>query len=182
MSKKSIACACIWIVLSIFSTKSNAQCLNTVQPSCGVYQNCFSKLCSCSTSRYEYFSSYGKKYCEVFLDLGTLSVQGKSWRDGTLKCLQEKIVPMLPPDGKADTCDCQKTEGYAFDTHVACYTPSICSLPPEDWTKIFVAAGGVKTIVDSKSRKQIVEVAKICLPKVGGSMKARLTQFIKDMQ
>ncbi|MEW6369468.1 MAG: hypothetical protein AB1584_00925 [Pseudomonadota bacterium] len=120
----------------------------------------------------------------MFIDLPGLSKQGKSWRDSTLRCLQEKIVPELPPDGRADTCDCKRTEAYAFDSHVTCYTkasPSICALPAEDWAAIFAASGGVKTLVDTKSRKQIVEVAKVCLPLVGSEMKGKLNKFIEDM-
>ena len=78
-----------------------AQCVNPVHPSCGVYDTCFSKLCDCSGSQYEYFTSYGKKYCQIFLDLPGLSQKGMAWRDATLRCLQETIVPLLPPDGQA---------------------------------------------------------------------------------
>lgn len=167
-----------------WSGMSHAQCVNSAQPSCGVYENCFAKLCNCAGSPTEYFIRYGKKYCEVFINLPGLSKQGKSWRDSTLHCLQEKIVPKLPPDSAANTCDCKRTETLAFDTHVACYTqasPSICSLPPEDWAAIFAASGGVKSLVDAKSRKQIVEVAKVCLPIVGTDMKSKLKKLIEDM-
>src|ERR1700722_20736105 len=144
-----------------------AQCVNSITPSCGVYDTCFSKLCACSESEFEYFNSYGKKYCQVFLNLPGLSDKGKTWRDNTLRCLQEKIVPELPPDGQADSCDCKSTQIKAFDIHVACYTQtgaSICDLPAADWALIFNATDPVQALQDQKSRKQIVEVAKICLP------------------
>ena len=53
----------------LFATESAAQCVNTPTPTCGVYSSCFAKLCNCEKSPFEYFIGYGKKYCEVFLDL-----------------------------------------------------------------------------------------------------------------
>lgn len=173
----------VFAVFFFNSAIASAQCLNSQQPSCGVYANCFAKLCNCAGSPAEYFLRYGKKYCEVFLDLKTLSPQGKAWRDSTLRCLQEKIVPALPADGQAHTCDCKKTETFAFDSHVACYTQpsaSICALPKEDWAVIMGASGGVKSLTDSKSRKQIVEVAKVCVPVVSTDLKNKLTKFIEE--
>jgi hypothetical protein len=115
-----------------------AQCVNTSVPTCGVYTTCFAKLCNCASSPYEYFNSYGKKYCATFLELNSLTAEGKKWRDSTLKCLQETIVPILPADGKQDTCACKAMQLRAFDQHVACYTKttnSICDLPASDWVQ-----------------------------------------------
>jgi hypothetical protein len=165
---RKIACvACLWLLAS---APVVAQCVNTPSPSCGVYSQCFSHLCSCSSSPYEYFISYGEKYCKTFLDLPGLSAEGKAWRDSTLKCLQETIVPMLPPDGQASTCDCKQMQVRAFDSHVACYTKpgaSICSLGYADWMLIFNTVGGVSSLTDQKNRKQMLEVAKVCLADAG---------------
>jgi hypothetical protein len=182
--KKQLFAACTLFLALLVPVSARAQCVNTAQPSCGVYNTCFAKLCPCDQSPYEYFNSYGKKYCEVFLQSSALSKAGVAWRDSTLHCLQEKIVPLLPPDGQAASCNCGSMQQQAFDTHVACYTQpknSICDLPDSDWAVIFNAAGGVRSLVDAKSRKQIVEVARICLPKVNDALKARIRKFINDM-
>jgi hypothetical protein len=173
------------LLACLASGAATAQCVNSGTPSCGVYDSCFAQLCSCAQSPFEYFRSYGKKYCEVFLQLPGLSKAGLSWRDATLRCLQEKIVPMLPPDGQAASCNCQGMQTTAFDTHVQCYTQpshSICDLPASDWAAIFDAAGGVSSLVDAKSRKQIIEVAKVCVPRVGEPLRARMQKFITQMQ
>ncbi|MEQ1637040.1 MAG: hypothetical protein ABL903_10120 [Methylococcales bacterium] len=144
-----------------------ASCVNNLQPSCQVYQTCFSELCPCFPPEPEYFLSYGAKYCEKFLKLNGLSESGMKWRDSTLRCLQEAIVPKLP-EKKGGGCNCKLMEDFAFQSHVSCYTKqgaSICDLDYKDWKNIAEAAELVKGIVDSKSRNQIVEVAKVCLSK-----------------
>lgn len=175
-----------FLLLACFASgAANAQCVNSATPSCGVYDSCFAQLCACAGSPFEYFHSYGKKYCEVFLQLPGLSSTGRSWRDATLRCLQEKIVPQLPPDGQAASCNCQGVQTAAFDTHVQCYTQpshSICDLPASDWAAIFDAAGGVSSLMDAKSRKQIVEVAKVCVPRVGEPLRTRIQQFISQFK
>jgi hypothetical protein len=113
-----------------------------------------------------------------------LSNQGKNWRDSTLRCLQERIVPELPADGQADSCDCQSIQIKAFDIHVACYTQngaSICDLPAADWALIFDAIDPVQSLQDQKSRKQIVEVAKVCLPIVAGQVKTIVQNIISKL-
>jgi hypothetical protein len=120
----------------------------------------------------------------VFLDLSGLPTQGKAWRDSTLRCLQEKIVPELPPDGQADSCDCKSMQVKAFDIHVSCYTQSgasICDLPATDWALIFNAIDPVQSLTDQKSRKQMVEVAKICLPIVAGQVKTIIQNVISKL-
>jgi hypothetical protein len=166
-------------------TATLAQCVNPITPSCSVYDTCFSKLCSCDGSPYEYFKSYGKKYCTVFLDLPGLSTKGKTWRDSTLRCLQEELVPKLPPDGKANSCDCKAVQTIAFDTHVACYTKptdSICNLPASDWLIILKSVDPIKSLTDQKSRKQMLEVAKICLPIAAKDAQSAIRQTIETLK
>jgi hypothetical protein len=171
--------------LNLFvGTTAMAQCVNSPTPSCGVYESCFATACQCDSSEFEYFKSYGKKYCEVFLDLPNLSPKGKEWRDSTLRCLQETIVPLLPPDGQAASCDCKAMQLQAFDSHVACYTQSnnsICSLEVRDWRAILDAADVVASLKDQKSRKQMVEVARICMSQVGGDVKEVMGKLIKKL-
>lgn len=155
-------------------TQPELQCMNTASPSCGVYASCFDRLCPCASQpTEEYFISYGKKYCEIFLDLPGLSPKGKQWRDLTLNCLQEAIVPKLPPLGSNAPCNCGAMQAYAFNSHVACYTQpraSICDLDSSDWLKIQLAATDASTLT-AKGRKQMCDVAKICLPIVAPKVK-----------
>ena len=65
---------------------------SNASPSCDVYTLCFATYCPC-TGADEDFRTYGKKYCECFLGLNTVSAAGVKWRDETLVCLEEAIVP-----------------------------------------------------------------------------------------
>lgn len=174
----------IFLVLLVTSQTAFGQCANNVKPSCSVYDSCFAQACECDDSQYEYFISYGKKYCEIFLDLPELSAAGKKWRDSTLRCLQEAIVPNLPPDGQANACNCETMQTLAFDSHVACYTQdvnSICMLPASDWAKILNAIDPVKTLSDAKGRRQMLQVAKICLPVLAGDAAQSAKKIIEMM-
>ena len=175
----------ITLVVLINISVAKAQCVNTPMPTCEVYETCFAKLCNCDGSPYEYFKSYGKKYCEVFLDLPNLSPKGKAWRNSTLKCLQESIVPKLPADNKYSVCDCKSMQLAAFDSHVACYTQpsnSICSLDSSDWFYIMKAVDPVKSLIDQKSRKQMLDVANICLPIAVEGAKAPIRLLINKLK
>uniref|UniRef100_Q07JF2 Uncharacterized protein n=1 Tax=Rhodopseudomonas palustris (strain BisA53) TaxID=316055 RepID=Q07JF2_RHOP5 len=147
-----------------------AQCSNSIQPSCGVYATCFAKYCPCAAGD-EYFVTYGKKYCEKFLGIGTFSESGQKWRNKTLLCLQEAIVPKLDISNKP-TCDCKSMRQYAFDSHVKCYLadPSICSLSTGDMLKILNAVGLGSTITDKDSRKQFKLVLSKCLTVFAGDV------------
>lgn len=172
-------------LLAFLAASSWAQCVNTPTPTCGVYASCFADRCKCDGSPYEYFKSYGGKYCAVFLDLPGLSAKGTAWRNSTLKCLQETIVPKLPPDGQAASCNCKQMQIDAFDSHVACYTKpgaSICSLEVGDWKKILAATDPVKNLQDQKSRKQMLEVARICAGSAAADAKAVIQQVIDKLK
>ena len=126
-------------LLSCLSYGASAQCSNSVTPSCGVYESCFAHYCDCSSSPDEYMMSYGKAYCEKFLGNADFSDAGKAWRDSTLVCLQEAIVPDLNIVEPPQACNCSAMRQKAFDSHVACYTQpgkSICDLPVDDLKQI----------------------------------------------
>jgi hypothetical protein len=93
---------------------------------------------------------------------------------------------LLPPDGQANTCDCEKTQALIYKSHVTCYTQSdnsICDLSKSDWTLIFNAAGGVKGLVTAKGGKQMLDVAKICFPIVAdATIKAIIKNVIDLLQ
>lgn len=172
-------------IFAFISCSAQAQCVNTTVPSCNVYTSCFSELCPCKSSPFEYFETYGKKYCEVFFASSQLSAEGKLWRDSTLRCLQEEIVRALPPVNDPDSCDCKQMQVTAFDTHVACYTQasaSICNLPLSDWVQIASSSDAIKNLVDQRGRKQMLEVAYICASKLSGDVKKEVEKVIKKLR
>lgn len=157
------------LILFFLSLPTFAQCVNSVKPSCNVYSSCFEKNCDCTGSEDEYLSSFGLNYCKAFLGEHSFSAAGQSWRDSTLRCLQEAIVPLIPLEqGRA--CDCSKIKNFAYSSHVSCYTQpltSVCDLPISDISLI------AKTIIFDKNfisllkdRKngyaQVKEVLEVC--------------------
>ncbi|MNF66498.1 hypothetical protein D3C84_482910 [compost metagenome] len=140
-----------------------AGCENQATPSCAVYQSCFAKYCSCKDSEDEYFNRYGAKYCKVFLENISFSDSGKAWRDSTLRCLQESIVPRLDLNNPS-ACDCKAMKDFAYKSHVSCYTSadhSICDLPLSDVYNIYRAVN-IKDALSSEGWKQMHTVSAIC--------------------
>ena len=129
---------------------------------CSFYRNCVQKKFNCAND--EYPIGYGEKYCNKFNTLGKndLSEAGILWRNETLVCLQEALVPTLSGNSPINTCS--ELDELAFDSHPACYTNinmSICDLSLSDWITI----GGVVDAADYlsiKSLKQIASVIKTC--------------------
>lgn len=151
------------VLLLLFSSVTSAQCENTISPSCDVYQKCFAKYCPCPAGPAEYFKSYGEKYCMAFLANANFTDAGKKWRDSTLRCLQETIVPRLDIS-ENPVCDCGNMRDFAFDAHVACYTQksnSICDLGKADKLEI-VKTIGIEGLFDSAGWRQMYEVVKVC--------------------
>lgn len=130
---------------------------------CEVYPACFAKYCPCSGNSDEYFETYGLKFCNAFLGNRNFSAAGKKWRDSTLRCLQEEIIPKLDIS-QSPSCDCKTMKSFAFTTHVKCYTQasaSICDLPLGDLNEVRKTIG-VPDIFSGDGRRQIGEVANIC--------------------
>ena len=145
------------------------ECMSSARPSCNVYDRCFERMCRCEQTADRYFISYGKKYCQRFLESIELSAAGRRWRDKTLVCLQESIVPHLPSN--AGQCNCGELKTIAFQAHVACYTQpdaSICDLGLDDWLKI-------RAIIDDEDlrTREMLTVARICLAKTATDASVR---------
>jgi hypothetical protein len=152
--------AAFLIVVCLWPGSTIAQCVVTQKPSCDIYQKCFARHCSCGGPD-EYFISYGKKYCEKFLKTD-FSGAVKVWRDSTLKCLQQKIIPELPRN--AESCDCKSMRSFAMATHVACYTQpraSICSLSVPDVRKI-ESVINLPDLVTIEGQSTVCAIANIC--------------------
>jgi hypothetical protein len=72
----------------------------------------------------------------------------------------------------------------AYDSHVSCYTQpsnSICDLGHTDWLKIMKAVDPVASIQDQKSRRQILEVSRICLDSAQEESKETIKALIKKV-
>ena len=156
---------------------ARAQCQNSVKLGCNVYNICFERYCPCSADK-NYFTNYGKKYCEKFLGRSDWSAQGATWRDKTLLCLQESIVPKLNFD-HPEKCDCAKMKDFAFQTHVSCYSQdsaSICRLPASDWAKI-IETIDTADLLDSYGARQMLSIVNVCIEQraedVGDDLKAK---------
>lgn len=152
-------------LFSSLSCHSNAfaECTNTAAPTCDVYSSCFAKYCDCKGSDDEYFETYGAKYCTAFLGVATFSEAGRMWRDSTLRCLQESIVPHLSLDNPS-ACNCKVMKEFAYKSHVACYTlptNSMCDLPLEDIYKVYTVVS-TKDALSSAGWKQMHAVTEVC--------------------
>ncbi|MDI1270556.1 MAG: hypothetical protein PSV40_15820 [Polaromonas sp.] len=140
-----------------------AQCSNSATPSCDVYEKCFAKYCPCDGRPDEYFRSYGLKYCRAFLGNTALSPKGKAWRDSTLICLQEQVVPKLDIS-TSPSCNCGQMRAFAFESHVDCYTKpgaSMCDLPASDLASIAKTVD-LKDMFDAAGWRQMRDVAARC--------------------
>ncbi|MFC3228354.1 hypothetical protein ACFOGJ_14015 [Marinibaculum pumilum] len=143
---------------------AQSACAPTPDPSCAIYETCFAQRCPCEGHPDEYFRSYGSRYCSRFLENAGFTAAGRAWRDGTLRCLQERIALELEEDLSDGNCDCAGMRRFAFQTHVACYTQpggSICALPPGDLSRIGQVIEAPE-MLDPLGQAQMLEVARIC--------------------
>jgi len=153
------------IALSVITQSNRAQAQCTIQGtlSCNVYNTCFDRYCPC-TGADSYFISYGRKYCDRFLNESGWSPVGKQWRDKTLLCLQESIAAKLSLQRRT-TCNCREMKEFAFKMHINCYTQnvaSVCKLPISDWRKI-VSIVDTADFIDSYGTKQVLATLEICI-------------------
>lgn len=157
------AVACL--LLPLFSVEPvRAQCASTANLSCGVYETCSEKYCPCEQTEHGYFIRYGKKYCERFLASSGWTEAYDNWRDKTLLCLQERIVPKLDII-EFPVCDCKAMKEHAFKTHVECYTQpgsSICDLPVADYLTIYNIIDNEDILGDEYAKAQFKAVMDIC--------------------
>jgi hypothetical protein len=130
--------------------------------SCDFYDQ-LDKQCGCREAD-QYFVSYGRRYCERFLNSTGWTAAGNKWRDRTLVCLQDTLARgIMRTNGGA--CDCKRAKDIAWQTHVQCYTQSsasVCKLPVSDLARIY----GIIDVWDLLSPygiSQFFSIAKACL-------------------
>ncbi len=87
----------IGALLSFLPPPVSSSCVNPAQnTTCLWYPNCLEAAHACGPEGYAI--SYGQRYCDAFSSAfasNLLTLQGQIWRDKTLLCLQEQLVPFL---------------------------------------------------------------------------------------
>jgi hypothetical protein len=154
--------ASLILVILTFNV-SSAQCVNPIAPNCDFYNKCLEKYCPCGWSESGYALSYGLRYCKRFSETN-FSAPARKWRDSTLVCLQERLVPHVPRL-EASECNCQAMKVRALASHVDCYTElpsSICLLPLADVAAI-VAVVEQSDLSDQEGVRAFLRIALICL-------------------
>jgi hypothetical protein len=153
-----------WTVTWSIRPVAGSECYSRANLSCEIYSECFEASCPCEGTEDGYFLRYGKQYCERFLAETGWSRRGNRWRNSTLICLQEAIVPRLPI-GSGPACNCTQMKELAFSSHVDCYTTpgaSICQLGLADWRRIS-AIVDAWDLLDEYGRRQMAAVVGRCL-------------------
>lgn len=137
--------------------------------SCEFYSDCMEKQFQCGSQGYPL--QYGQKYCERFKSLNTsnsysrftLSPEGVNWRNETLKCLQNVLIPSLTMVSLVSNCDA--VERFAFASHPKCYTQpgsSICDIPKKDWLLIMTVPDLNDSIFSTKGTEQFKSILLTC--------------------
>ncbi len=90
----------VYLIGALFSflpPPVSSSCVNpALNTTCLWYPNCLEAAHACGPEGYAL--SYGQRYCDAFSSAfasNLLTLQGQIWRDKTLICLQEQLVPFL---------------------------------------------------------------------------------------
>lgn len=166
-----------------FHPVEDGGCSNSATLSCDIYPSCFARYCPCEASPDEYFMTYGYHYCRRFMFAPGFTQKGVRWRNSTMRCLQEAIVPELdlsePP-----RCDCRRMRRIAFDSHVACYTQpgaSICLLPEIDLLQI-QAVIDTSDLLSREGLRQMLAVAEVCLGQASAAARDDAARVWRDIE
>ena len=159
----------VYFILSIFllfqithlhAASLGDSCLNSsaIGPHCKFY-SCIEKKSECGNDGYAL--GYGKPYCELFASEKRLSSEGKKWRDQTLICLQEKLIPVLFNNYNK----CAEIKNNSFNSHTDCYinngAVSVCNLPLTD--KLIILGIIKKDLITYEGLKQSLSTGLSCL-------------------
>lgn len=130
-SSRAATCLAILLALALTGTASAAPAHRT----CDLYRQ-LERRCGCGGAD-NYFTNYGRKYCERFMQSAGWSAAGLRWRDRTAACLTGELTRFL---GNARGCSCADVKSFAFSSHARCYTAqpaSACRLPLSDIAHIY---------------------------------------------
>jgi hypothetical protein len=130
---------CKYIIATLFLTllaPVSARAATQSPINCSLYDR-LDRACQCAPGT-NYLRDYGFRYCERFRRAAAWTPAGRTWRDETLVCLQDRLKQLIPNDIR--NCNCERLQDDAFRTHAYCYTQhrsSFCSLPSADVFKIY---------------------------------------------
>jgi hypothetical protein len=145
--------------------------LTNTDERCAFYTQCAEKAFKCGSdvsNPNSYPINYGKKYCYKFSDAEFDNDISRQWRDATLPCLHEALVPLMIKARNGDVADCATVTTTGFDSHPRCYTQvgrSICDvalgLHLGDVWSIFTTVD-LKDLITIRSAAQVASVARRC--------------------
>lgn len=141
-----------------------AKDLDVANAACREYAETFPQRCRCAGDKDEYFTTYGLRYCNRFLESADFSAAGRRWRSRTLACLTKRITRELEGSAR-DRCNCAEMRKVAFESHVECYTldgASVCGLPPGDIVEIIRVIDTADLLLTSEGWAQALAVATRC--------------------
>ena len=146
----------------IFSDHTNDH--ESVARECNFYENVLEERYPCGESGYAV--GYGGKYCRAFdASRNEFTEKGNKWRVSTMKCLINSLRKFLLGNYGNESVSCDEIKEYGFDTHPTCYTlssASFCDLNVQDY-KAILGVIKKKDLLSKLGRKQISQVARICL-------------------
>lgn len=177
----SVLAICAVSLLSALCHVSSSCVDPSLNTTCLWYPNCLEAAHPCGPDGYAL--SYGEHYCSAFSNASNvLTRQGQVWRDKTLLCLQEELVPFLnvsisckvtlifyPVSLQTRTNRKQDLRSRAFDSHAHCYVASgVCALGVHDWNAIRLIVCGHSATCEGQVWhgyfwKQFAEVAELCV-------------------
>jgi hypothetical protein len=112
--------------------KLPASCFRPSTRTCNWYRTCLEKAIPCGKSGYAL--GFGERYCNTFnRHYNSFSAGGKKYVEGTMICLQKKLVTFLNPRTPNRTC--KGIRQYAFASHSGCYTQNNFCFAVSDWPK-----------------------------------------------
>jgi hypothetical protein len=159
---KTLIAFCILFIN--LSTANASNCPVTADP-CDQYLDCVEADFPCGDKGYA--QAYGHFYCLKFSDANFSYQISEDWRDATRTCLLGELLKL---DFQAPQLTCEKIKSFAFNSHPRCYLNpdpkrpklSICYLPKLDILRVSSIVS-VKDAMGKLGRKQIQEVAQVCL-------------------
>lgn len=149
------------------------QCLTPPPQSCNWYRDCAAASMQTLCPDGGYPINYGWKNCNNFQNqLGQLSSAGQAWMWGVMNCLQNALLPNLPPQDCTATC--QSVSTAAFNSHPKCYVDNgFCNLPVSDYWAVFNIVG-IKQLLQVPM--QVIITGTMC----GEQWTAQTIQAVQD--
>lgn len=152
---------------TFFSREALTIDTNLARNECDFYAKVLERKYPCGDAGYAL--GYAEKYCRAFdANREEFSEKGKRWRLSTMRCLISSMRKFLLENHDNQSLSCDSIQSYGFDSHPVCYTssqPSFCELSLNDY-RLILKVISRKSLISKQGRKQIAQVARICLGKI----------------